>query len=100
MRLALFLILLIVPIANAAEDIFSISKQIQQAFEAKDYQTALKHLNRALELAPKHPSFLYYQARALMLTGQQEKALQTMEEVVALGAAPPDHADFASLQNS
>ncbi|MCI0605749.1 SMP-30/gluconolactonase/LRE family protein [bacterium] len=100
MRIILLLLLTGAQFAYAAGDIFSLSKQIQQTFEAKDYQSALRHLNIALEIAPKHPSFLYYQARALMLTGQQDQALKNLEEIVALGAAPPEHADFASVQNS
>jgi len=56
MRIALLLLLVSVQAADAAEDIFSLSKQIQQAFEAKNYQIALKHLDTALELAPNHPS--------------------------------------------
>jgi sugar lactone lactonase YvrE len=100
MRIVLLLLLVSTEFAYAAEDIFSLSTQIQKTFEAKDYQTALKHLNTALELAPNHPSFLYYQARALMLTGQQERALKNLGEIVALGASFPDHADFASIQKS
>src|SRR5919106_346884 len=100
MRILLLLLLASTQFAYAAEDIFSVSTQIQKSFEAKDYKTALKHLDTSLEIAPKHPSFMYYQARAFMLTGQPEKALKNLEEIVALGAVPPDHADFASLQNS
>jgi tetratricopeptide (TPR) repeat protein len=100
MRIVLLLLLTSAQFAYATEDIFSLSTQIQKTFEAKDYQSALKHLNSALELAPNHPSILFYQARAFMLTGQREKALKNLEEIVALGAAPPDHADFASIQNS
>jgi predicted Zn-dependent protease len=79
MRILLLLLLASTQSAYAAEDIFSLSTQIQKSFEAKDYKTALKHLDTALELAPKHPSFLSYQARALMLTGQPEKALKNLD---------------------
>jgi len=59
-----------------------------RAAEAGDYQTAVQHFRRGVELAPGSVSLRYNLARALSLTGDDAGARAAFEETIRL--APKD----------
>ncbi len=69
-------------------DAAAFSRRAMAAADRHDYASAVADLNRAVELAPADPSYLYQRGTALLYTRQRDPALADFDAALKL---KPDH---------
>jgi glutamine cyclotransferase len=95
------LLLLIVTFADAqtAAELF---QQAQEAYEKKDYVANVRLLEKSIEAGADHPTILYFLARGYALTGNQDSAIRTLNQLAdqRLSYKPEEDSQFASIHES
>lgn len=73
-----------------------------RAYQARDYEAFLQHARRAEELRPDHGGVVYGLATAYSLTGDDQRAIETLRRFAALGyfADVAADSDLARLRGS
>jgi len=84
----------------ALPDFMEIRQETRTAMAAEAWPVALSSVEKLLELAPGHPELYLTRARIQLGMGDNEKALSSLEQALALGL-PVDfeEATFASLKD-
>jgi len=77
-----WLFLLLLPGATAAQDVQSYTNQGMQASQAGRYDQALQAFDQALKLKPNDPALLSYKATVYYAKGNNAQALQLVEQII------------------
>ena len=77
-----WLFLLLLPGATAAQDVQSFIDQGMQASQAGRYDQALQAFDQALKLKPNDPALISYKATVYYAKGNNATALQLIEQII------------------
>ena len=77
-----WLFLLLLPGATAAQDVQSYTNQGMQASQAGRYDQALQAFDQALKLKPNDPALISYKATVYYAKGNNAQALQLVEQII------------------
>ena len=77
-----WLFLLLLPGATAAQDVQSYTNQGMQASQAGRYDQALQAFDQALKLKPNDPALISYKATVYYAKGNNAQALQLCEQII------------------
>jgi len=101
MRLSVFLLFLTLSVPAFADDVRTVSKAALDAYQARDWATYLTNARKLDELRPNHPRVLYNLSGAWALSGNADKAIETLGRVAGMGVIYPaaDDTDFDSIRD-
>jgi tetratricopeptide (TPR) repeat protein len=77
-----WLFLLLLPGATAAQDVQSLIDQGMQQSQAGRYDQALQTFDQALKLKPNDPALISYKATVYYAKGNNAQALQLVEQII------------------
>src|SRR5260221_14437907 len=88
--------------AAAPADFVSLYQAATAAHKAKDFATEKARLKEALALRPGHPAALYQLAAAQARGNEPERALDTLQQLAAMGLSfdPSGDTDFDGLRGA